>query len=61
MKMKDKILDWLLQRARERSTWLGIISLLTALGITMTPAQTEAVVTAAMAVAGAILALSRDK
>lgn len=58
--MMTRLYDWVLARARERSTWLGLITLLTVLGITITPAQQEAVVSAGVALAGAVMAFSRD-
>lgn len=51
---------WLLARARERSTWLGLTGLLGALGVLVEPDQAEAIAAAGIAVAGAIAALTRD-
>lgn len=55
-----KILLFILDRAKERSTWLGVISLLTALGILLSQEQTDAVVAAGMSLAGLVAALSKD-
>lgn len=55
------ILDFLLARARERSTWLGLVSMGTALGLLLTPEQSEAVVAAGMSVAGLVATLTGDK
>jgi hypothetical protein len=52
---------YLSARAKERSTWLGLISLATALGIALSPAQQEAVIAAGMAAAGLIGAFTKDK
>jgi hypothetical protein len=52
--------DYLLARARERSTWLGLISLATALGLVLSPAQQDAVMAAGMAAAGLVGAFTRD-
>lgn len=43
---------WILTRAREPSTWRGLIWLLTVAGISLDSEQTEAVVVAGMALAG---------
>ena len=56
-----KIFDYVLTRLRERSTWLGLISLLTALGIVLTPAQQEYVIAAGSALAGLVATLTPDK
>lgn len=53
------ILDYLLSRAKERSTWLGLISLITALGILFTPEQQESVIATGMALAGLVGAFTR--
>ncbi len=53
--------DFLLARAKERSTWLGIISLATALGLTLSDVQGEAVVAAGMSLAGVIAVFTADK
>jgi len=46
--------EYLLSRLRERSSWLGIISVLTVVGVSLSPEQTQAVVSAGVALAGAI-------
>jgi hypothetical protein len=51
---------YLLARLRERSTWLGLISLTTALGLLLSAAQQEAVVAAGMALAGLVGAFMSD-
>ena len=56
-----KIFDYALMRLRERSTWLGLVSLLTALGIVLTSAQQEYVIAAGSALAGLIATLTPDK
>lgn len=58
--MLKRLYNWVLERARERSTWLGLITLLTVLGINISTAQQDAVVTAGVALAGAVMAFSRD-
>lgn len=55
-----KLLDWILDRAKERSTWLGVISLVTAAGVALSPEQTAAIATAGVAVAGLVAAFTKD-
>jgi hypothetical protein len=54
--MKDYILD----RAREPSTWRGAILFLTAIGVPIAPALSEAIVTAGLGLAGLIGMLTSD-
>ena len=52
---------FILDRAKERSTWLGLASLLAAMGLAFSPEQTEAIITAAMAIAGSVAVFTKDK
>jgi hypothetical protein len=52
---------YLLARLAEASTWRGFVYLLTALGIAMDAAKTEALVAAGMAISGAIAVFVADK
>jgi hypothetical protein len=45
---------YLLARLKEASTWRGFVYMLTALGITISPAAAEAIIAAGMAIAGVI-------
>jgi len=54
--MKQYILD----RAREPSTWRGAILFLTAIGVPIAPAMADAVVTAGLGIAGLLGMLTRD-
>lgn len=56
-----QLTDYLIARARERSTWLGLISLATALGLVLSPAQQDAIIAAGMAAAGLIGTFTRDR
>ena len=55
------MLLWLLDRAKERSTWMGLFSLACAVGLAFTPEHKELVITAAVVVVAAIAAMTRDK
>lgn len=51
---------YILARSRERSTWIGIVSISTAAGIALTPEQAEAMISAGMALAGLVAVFSKD-
>ncbi len=51
--------QYLLARLQEKSTWLGLIALLSAAGVAVSPDQTDAIATAGTALAGALLAVSK--
>jgi hypothetical protein len=53
--------NYIIARAKERSTWLGLVSLATALGLAISPAQQDAVISAGMAAAGLIGTFTRDR
>ena len=55
------LLYFLLSRAKERSTWLGLISLATALGLTLSDMQSEAIIAAGMSLAGLLAVFTVDK
>jgi hypothetical protein len=52
---------YLLARLTESSTWRGIVMLLTAIGVKMDPTQMGAIVSAGMAIAGAIAVFMPDR
>jgi nickel-dependent lactate racemase len=54
------MLNFLVDRLKERSTWLGIITIITAAGIHVTPEQAEAVAVAGAAIAGAVAVFTAD-
>jgi aspartate oxidase len=56
----NPIVVWLAARLKERSTWLGIIALITAAGVKISPALTEQLVTIGAGIAGLVLALTAD-
>ena len=55
------MLLWILARAKERSTWMGLFLLAGAVGWAVTPEHKKLIITAAAAVVAAIAALTRDK
>ena len=55
------MIAWILERAKERSTWMGLFSLAGAVGWAVTPEHKELIITAAVAVVAAVAAFTRDK
>jgi len=52
---------YILNRLAEASTWRGFVYLLTALGLSLGAAQTEAIITAGLALSGVIGVFFADK
>jgi len=52
--------SYVLNRLRESSTWRGIILLLTAVGVPIAPELADMIISAGLAVAGLIGALTPD-
>jgi len=52
---------YIIERAREPSTWRGVILLLTAVGLPVAPELADAIVAAGLALAGLVGVLSADK
>lgn len=52
---------YILARAKEPSTWRGAILFLTAIGVPIAPAMSEAIVTAGLGIAGLIGVIAPDK
>ena len=55
------IMSWIWERLKEETTWAGIVSVLTSLGVVLSPSQAEAIIALGLAVVGAILAFRKDK
>ena len=47
-------MDYILARLKEASTWRGIVALITAFGVNLSPEQTSAIVTAGLGLIGVI-------
>ena len=52
---------YLIERLKEASTWRGIILLLTAVGVPVAPALADSIISAGLAIAGLIGAVTPDK
>lgn len=53
--------NFILERGKEASTWRGLVALLTALGVVLSPEQIDSVVALGLAVIGAIGVFFADK
>ena len=56
----QNVLKFVLDRAKERSTWIGLVSIATAAGFVLRPDVQEAVIAVGISVAGLILTLTKD-
>lgn len=54
-------MNWIIDRLKERSTWLGLTGIVTALGVALNPEQIEAITATGLAIAGLVAAFTRDK
>ena len=55
------MLQFILERGKEASTWRGLVALVTAAGIAVSPELTEALVAAGLAIIGILGVLTADK
>lgn len=55
------VLDFALARLKERSTWVGIIGVLSGAGIALEPAMASLIGAAGAAIAGAVLMVTKDQ
>jgi hypothetical protein len=54
-------MQWLLDRLTERSTWIGVLTLLGVVGVSVSPEQKELIVSAGLALGAVVLAFTKDK
>lgn len=57
--MKGK--DYIVNRLKERSTWAGLVCLLTTFGLGFAPEQRDAIIGAGVALAGLAAVFLKDK
>jgi hypothetical protein len=55
------ILTWIIDRLKERSSWLGLTALLSAVGVVLSPEAIDSIATAGLGVAGLIAFFTKDK
>lgn len=56
----DMLKLYVVNRAKEASTWRGVVMLLTALGLNISPEMADAIISVGIAVAGAVGVLFPD-
>lgn len=56
-----KILDYIIERAKEGSTWRGLILIASSLGATLNPELAEAIIGAGVGVFGLLQVLRKEK
>ena len=54
------MLKFLVDRLKERSTWLGLIAIVSAAGVAISPEQIEAIAIAGAAIVGAVGVFTAD-
>jgi hypothetical protein len=57
----SNLLAWIAARLKERSTWMGLIGLLSTVGISISPEYSETIVTVGVALGSGIAILSGDQ
>ena len=55
------MLDFILARGKEASTWRGLVALVTATGVAVSPELTEAIVALGLAIIGVLGVFTVDK
>jgi C4-dicarboxylate transporter len=53
-------MNYILARLKEASTWRGIAALITAAGVSLSPAQSDAIVAAGLSIIGLIAVFFKD-
>lgn len=56
----DRLAAWLAERAKERSTWIGLTTALSGLGLAIAPERAEAIAALGVIIGGAIAAMTKD-
>ena len=54
------IADYIVARMQERSTWIGLTTAASALGVALSPEQAQAIITLGVGIAGVIAAVTAD-
>lgn len=54
-------MKWIKERLKEKSTWKGVVWLITACGVALTPEQSEAIITAGITLAGLLDIFTTEK
>lgn len=56
----NTLVQFALDRAKERSTWVGLIGMLSTLGVALKPELAEAIASVGVAVSSMILVITED-
>lgn len=56
----NSLTKFVLDRAKERSTWVGLIGMLSVAGVAIKPEMMEAIVSFGVALSGLVLAVTKD-
>lgn len=54
-------MNYIVNRLKERSTWLGITTVVTTFGVSINPELSEAIISAGVAIAGLVSVIWPDK
>jgi len=54
-------MEFLMEKLKEKSTWRGLVALAIALGVAISPEQTEAIIAGGMALIGLINVFRAEK
>jgi hypothetical protein len=54
-------MEWILARLKEKSTWLGILGLATALGVSIAPEMKEAISSVAVSIVAVVLIATKEQ
>jgi esterase/lipase len=55
------MIDWLVARLKEPTTWVGITTMLTAAGVSLAPELAESIITAGVSLGGVLAIVLKEK
>lgn len=56
----EMIIQFAISRMKERSTWIGLVGLLSSLGVAMQPEMVEAIASVGVALSAVVMILTKD-
>lgn len=54
-------MNWLLERLKEKTTWLGLFTILATFGVSLAPELKEAIISTGLSTIGLVLVLIKEK
>jgi hypothetical protein len=54
-------MNWLLERLKEKTTWLGLFTILSTLGVSLAPELKEAIIGTGLSLISLVLVITKDK